>query len=104
MSETNMEVKSGLGDHILFLSKVGLSKFCYRSENMAERKFRWDCENSLCHSEIHCSPMLDPAATVPLATIPCILHPASCIWQLSIFFSYFLPALKFIIPGLLNLI
>ena len=67
-----MEVKSGLGDHILFLSKVGLSKFCYHSENMAERKFRWDCENSLCHSEIHCSPMLDPAATVP-----CILHPAS---------------------------
>ena len=72
-----MEVKSGLGDHILFLSKVGLSKFCYHSENMAERKFRLDCENSLCHSEIHCSPLLDPAATVPLATVPCILHPAS---------------------------
>ena len=94
-----MEVKSGLGDHILFLSKVGLSKFCYHSENMAERKFRWDCENSLSHSEIHCSPMLDPAATVPY-----ILHSASCIWQLAIFFSYFLPALKFIIPGLLKLI
>ena len=62
-----MEVKSGLGDHILFLSKVGLSKFCYHSEN------------SLCHSEIHCSPMLDPAATIPLATVPYILHPASCI-------------------------
>ena len=29
---------------------------------------------SLCHSKIHCSPMLDPAATVPLATIPCILQ------------------------------
>ena len=72
-----MEVKSGLGDHILFLLKVGLSNFCYHSENMAERKFRWDCENSLCHSEIHCSPMLDPAATVPLATASCILHPAS---------------------------
>ena len=99
-----MEVKSGLGDHILFLSKVGLLKFCYHSENMAERKFRWDFENSLCHSEIHCSPMLDPAATVPLATFPCILHPASCIWQLAIFFSYFLPSLKFIIPGLLKLI
>ena len=82
MSETNMEVKSGLGDHILFLSKVGLSKFRYHSENMAERKFRWDCENSLCHSEIHCSPMLDPAATVPLATVPCI-------WQLAIFFPIF---------------
>ena len=94
-----MEVKSGLGDHILFLSKVGLSKFCYHSENMEERKFRRDCENSLCHSEIHCSPMLDPAATVPLATIPCILHLAACY-----FFSYFLPALKFIIPGLLKLI
>ena len=89
MSETNIEVKSGLGDHILFLSKVGLSKFFYHSENMAERKFRWDCENSLCHSEIHCSLMLDPAATVPLATVPCILHLASCIWQLAIFFPIF---------------
>ena len=47
----------------------------------------------LCHREIHCSPMLDPAATVPLATVPCIycsighcsLHPASCILQLAIF-------------------
>ena len=29
---------------------------------------------SLCHSEIHYSPMLDPVATVPLATIPCILQ------------------------------
>ena len=29
---------------------------------------------SLCHSEIHCSTMLDPAATVPLATVPCILN------------------------------
>ena len=72
MSETNMEVKSGLGDHILFLSKVGLSKFCYHTKNMAEQKFRWDCENSLCHSKIHCSPMIDRVATVP-----CILHPAS---------------------------
>ena len=44
---------------------------------MAERKFRWDCENSLWHSEIHYSPMLDPVATVPLAPVPCILHPAS---------------------------
>ena len=76
---------------------------------MAERKFRWDCENfagiakiSLCHSEIHRSPMLDPTATVPLATIPCILHPAS--GSLLFFFSYFLPALKLFIPGLLKLI
>ena len=44
---------------------------------MAERKFRWDCENFAIHSEIRHSPMLDPTATVPLATIPCILRPAS---------------------------
>ena len=44
----------------------------------------WQSENfagiakiSLRHSEIHRSPMLDPTATVPLATVPCILHPAS---------------------------
>ena len=29
---------------------------------------------SLCHSEIHYSPMFDTAATVPLATVPCILQ------------------------------
>ena len=52
---------------------------------------------SICRSEIHCSPMLDIAASVPLATIPYIL-------QLAIFFSYFLPAFKFLIPGLLKLI
>ena len=45
MSETKLEVKSGLGDHILFLSKVGLLKIHYHSEIMAERKFRWDSEN-----------------------------------------------------------
>ena len=37
---------------------------------------------SLCHSEINCSPMLDPAAYVPLATVPYIL-------QLAIFFPIF---------------
>ena len=41
---------------------------------------------SLRHSEIHCSPMLDPAATVPLATVPCILHPAS--FSLLFFFLF----------------
>ena len=44
---------------------------------MAERNFAGIPKISLCHSEIHCSPMLDPAATVPLVTVPCILHPAS---------------------------
>ena len=61
---------------------------------MAKRKFRWDCENfsgiakiSLCHSEIHRSPMLDTTATVPLATVPSILHPASGSLQLFFLFS-----------------
>ena len=53
---------------------------------MAERKFRWIAKISLCQSEIHCSPMLDLAATVPLATVPCILHPASG----SLLFFFFL--------------
>ena len=44
MSETKLEVKTGKGYHILFLSKVGLLKFRHHSEIMAERKFRWDCE------------------------------------------------------------
>ena len=64
----------------------------------------WHSENfagiakiSLCRREIHCSPVLHPAASVPLATVPYIL-------QLAMFFSYFLPALKFFIPGLLKLI
>ena len=49
----------------------------------------WHSENfavivkiSLCRSEIHCSPMLDHAAYVPLATVPNIL-------QLAIFFPIF---------------
>ena len=37
---------------------------------------------SLCRSEIHCSPMLDPVACVPLAIVPNIL-------QLAIFFPIF---------------
>ena len=49
----------------------------------------WHSENfagiakiSLCRSEIHSSPMLDPAASVPLAIVPYIL-------QLAIFFPIF---------------
>ena len=49
----------------------------------------WHSENfagiakiSLCRSEIHCSPMLEPASSVPLATVPYIL-------QLAIFFTIF---------------
>ena len=37
---------------------------------------------SLCRSEIHCSPMLDHAASVPWATVPYIL-------QLAIIFTIF---------------
>ena len=37
---------------------------------------------SLCRIKIHCSPMLDTAASVPLATVPYIL-------QLAIFFFLF---------------
>ena len=57
-------------------------KWVYRKFAIIEKL--WKSENfagipkiSLCHSEIHCSPMRDPAATVPLATVPCILHPPS---------------------------
>ena len=49
----------------------------------------WHSENfagiakfSLCRSEIHCSPTLDPAASAPLATVPYIL-------QLAILFPIF---------------
>ena len=79
-------------------------KWVYRNFAIIEKL--WQSENfagfakiSLCHSEIHCSPMLDPAAPVPLAIVPCILHPGACY-----FFSYFFPALKFFIPALLKLI
>ena len=42
---------------------------------------------SLCRCEIHRSPMLDPMATVQLATVPCILHPASGSFQFFFLFS-----------------
>ena len=43
----------------------------WHSENFAEI-----AKISLCRCEIHCSPMLDPAASVPLATVPYILQHA----------------------------
>ena len=49
----------------------------WHSEN-----FAWIAKISLCRREIHFSPMLDPAATVPLATVSYIL-------QLAIFFPNF---------------
>ena len=45
-------------------------------------KFAVISKISLCRSEIHCSPMLDLAGSVPLATVPYIL-------QLAIFFPIF---------------
>ena len=92
---------------------MGWETIFYFYEKWVDRNFAiiaklWHSENfagiaksSLCYSKIHCSPMLDPAATVPLATVLCILHPTSCSL---LFFFYFLPALKFFIPGLLKLI
>ena len=68
---------------------MGWETIFYFYQKWVDRNFSitaklWNRENlagiakiSLCHSEIQCSPMLDPAASVPLATIPCILHPAS---------------------------
>ena len=56
----------------------------WHSEN-----FAGIAKSSLCHGEIHCCPMLDHAAIVPLITVPYILHPTSCSL---LFFFYFLPA------------
>ena len=68
---------------------MGWETIFYFYQKWVDRSFSiiaklWHSENfagiakiSLCHSKIHCSPMLDPATTVPLATVPCILHPAS---------------------------
>ena len=53
-----------------------IAKLCHR-ENLAGIT-----KISLCGSEILCSPMLDPAASNPLATVPYIL-------QLAIFFFLF---------------
>ena len=42
--------------------------------------FAGNPKSSLCYSEIHCSPMLDPAVLFhwPLFPASCILHPAAC--------------------------
>ena len=70
-------------------SKLGWDTIFYFYQKCVYRNFAiiaklWQSENfagiakiSLCHSEIHHSPMFDPTATVPLAAVPCILHPAS---------------------------
>ena len=72
-----------------FYQKWVYRNFAIIAKIWQNENFAGIAKNSLCHSEIHCSPMLDPAATVPLATIPYILHPASCILQLAIFFPNF---------------
>ena len=72
---------------------MGWETIFYFYQKWVDRNFSilaklWHSENlagiakiSLCRSEIHCSPMLDPAASVPLATVPYIL-------QLAIFFLF----------------
>ena len=72
---------------------MGWETIFYFYQKWVDRNFSiieklWHSENfagiakiSLCRSEIHCSLMLDPAASVPLATIPYIL-------QLAIFFLF----------------
>ena len=73
---------------------MGWETIFYFYQKWVDRNFSiiaklWHRENfagiakiSLCRSEIHCSPMLDPATSVPLATVPYIL-------QLAIFFFLF---------------
>ena len=65
---------------------MGWETIFYFYQKWVDRNFSiiaklWHSENfagiakiSLCRSEIHCSPMLDPAASVPLATVPYILQ------------------------------
>ena len=72
---------------------MGWQTIFYFYQKWVDRNFSiiaklWHSENfagiakiSLCRSEIHCSPMLDPTASVPLATVPYIL-------QLAIFFLF----------------
>ena len=82
MSETKLDIKSGLGDHFYFYQKWVYRNFSIIAELWQSENFAGIVKISLCHSEIHCSPMLDPAATIPLATVPCIL-------ELAIFFLIF---------------
>ena len=61
---------------------MGWETIFYFYQKWVDRNFSiitklWHGENfagvakiSLCRCEIHCSPMLDPAASVPLATVP----------------------------------
>ena len=77
MSETKLEVKTGLGYHIYFYRKLVCRNFSIIEKLWQSENFAGIAKISLCHSEIRHSPMLDPTATVPLATIPCILRPAS---------------------------
>ena len=74
MIETKLEVKSGLGDHILFLSKWVDRNFSIIAKLWHRENFAGIAKILLCRSEIHCSSMLDPAASVPLATVPYILQ------------------------------
>ena len=65
---------------------MGWETIFYFYQKWVDRNFTiiakfWHSENftgiakiSLCRSEIHCSPILDPAASVPLATVPYILQ------------------------------
>ena len=65
--------------------KVRWETIFYFYQKWVDRNFStieklWHSENftgmakiSLCRCIIHCSPMLDPAASVPLATVPYIL-------------------------------
>ena len=76
MSETKLEVKTGLGYHIYFYQKWVYINFTIIAKLWPNENFVGIAKISLCHSEIHRSPMLDPMATVPLATVPCILQPA----------------------------
>ena len=73
---------------------MGSETIFYFYQKWVDRNFSiiaklWHSENfsgiakiSLCRSQIHCSPMLDPSGSVPLATVPYIL-------QLAIFFPIF---------------
>ena len=67
-------------------SKVGWETIFYFYQKWVDRNFSiisklWHSESfagiakiSLCRSEIHCSPIMYPAASVPLATVTYILQ------------------------------
>ena len=88
---------------------MGWETIFYFYQKWVDRNFSiiaklWHSENfagiakiSLCRSEIHCSPMLDHAASVPLATVPYIL-------QLAIFFFLISSSFEILHSRLLKLI